>query len=62
MACMTASTQQTPPSETGKKPNVFQRLWQKLDAKMQQKAEASSGSCCCSEGDKSGKKTDDKCC
>ncbi|NDV62609.1 hypothetical protein G0Q06_09115 [Puniceicoccales bacterium CK1056] len=60
---MTATNPQTTSthSPSGKKPNVFQRLWQKLDAKMQAKAEASAGNCCCDDG-KSDKKAGDKCC
>jgi len=64
MEAMTASNPKGPPrAENGsEKPNIFQRFWQKLDAKMQEKAEASASSCCCSDDEESDEKAGKKCC
>ena len=48
------------PAKRQEKQGIFQRLWQKLDSKMKEKAETSS-CCCCSEADKKSG-SGDKCC
>ena len=48
--------------QTAAKPGFFQRMWQKLDNKMKEKAEAQEG-CGCGCGDDSKQKSSsDKCC
>ena len=49
------------PTEVEKKPGLFQRLFQKLDAKMKEKADASTDACCCEDSD-SDKSSGNKCC
>jgi len=53
-------TTKTAESQTGKKPNFLQKMFQKLDDKMKEKAEKST-CCCCSEEKKSPEDTQ-KCC
>ena len=50
--------------EAAKKPGLISRMFQKLDASMKRKAEASSQSCCCGDSDSEGKSSGrgGKCC
>jgi hydrogenase maturation factor HypE len=47
-------------NQSGKKPNIFQRMFQKLDDKMKEKAEKSECCCCCD--DKKPQEDSEKCC
>jgi hypothetical protein len=57
------SSEATPAAEAAqeKKPGLFQRLYEKLDRKMKEKAEASPDCCCC-EGEDGDSKDGGKCC
>jgi len=48
-------------SSTDKKPNIFQKMFKKLDDKMKAKADESASCCCCSEEKKTTEESD-KCC
>ena len=51
---------ETPAEEqTARKPGFFQRLYEKLDAKMKAKAEAAEDCCCCEDNEKG---SGSKCC
>lgn len=47
--------------EPAKAPNFFQRMFQKLDDRMKEKADESASCCCCNEENKTAENTE-KCC
>ena len=49
-------------NQSGKKPNIFQRMFQKLDDKMKQKAGESESCCCCCSEEKKPEEDAEKCC